>query len=388
MMPKKRFLTLTLVLFLVLTGIWLFSNPFSRDQSPAPSRLIGAPSSPEGFKRADGSHRWDFPADFGPHPEYQTEWWYYTGTLEDPAGRSFGYQLTLFRRGLLPPGDWVERASSWSTTQVFMGHFALSDIRDQEHHSFERFSRGAAGLAGAEAEPLRVWLENWAITQTAPDTFRLQAEQDGIQIDLTLADQKGLIFHGEEGYSQKGPDPGNASYYVSQTRLKTTGTIQLQGEEVPVTGLSWMDHEFSTSALSEGQVGWDWFSIQLENDLELMVFQIRRADGGVDPYSSGTLVLADGETLPLDQDQFAIQVTNTWRSPHTGADYPAGWVVRVPDVGLTLEIQPRMADQEMDVSYAYWEGAVLVSGSLGSEQVTGTGYVELTGYAGSMEGEF
>jgi predicted secreted hydrolase len=342
----------------------------------------------EGFRRADGTQTLAYPRDFGPHPDYQTEWWYYTGNLGTTDGHRFGYQLTFFRRGLLPPQEWTDRDSSWGTNQVYMGHFALSDIGANEHHAFERFARGSAGLAGAGLDPFQVWLEDWQLIQTGADEYRITASQGDILLDLTLADTRGSIPHGEYGHSKKGPETGNASYYFSQTRLDSSGTIQVENVRYEVKGLSWMDHEFSTSALSQGQIGWDWFSIQLNDGSDLMVFQIRRADGSIDPFSSGTWVDPKGNTLILNRVDFKIQVIDTWRSPSSGAQYPSGWILQVPELKLSLEIQPMMADQEMEVSYTYWEGAVDVSGSVDGESVSGFGYIELTGYAASMEGEF
>ncbi len=349
-----------------------------------------APEEAAGFTRADGSRVLTFPADYGPHPDYQTEWWYYTGNLETAEGRRFGYQLTFFRRGLLPPAQQPERSSAWAIEQVYMAHFALTDVADGQHHAFERFSRGAAGLAGAEAAPYRVWLEDWRVEEieAEPDIVRLRAAQDGLALDLRLTDRKGPILHGDGGYSQKGPDPGAASYYYSQTRLATEGTVRLEGAVYPVTGLSWKDHEFSTSALGAEQVGWDWFALQLDDGSELMLFQIRRADGSLDPFSSGSYVLPDGTARPLARADFSIAPAETWRSPHTGATYPARWRLEVPALALTLDVTPCLADQELRVSYVYWEGAVRVSGARDGVAVQGQGYVELTGYAGSMQGQF
>jgi predicted secreted hydrolase len=282
----------------------------------------------------------------------------------------------------------IERESKWGNTQVYMGHFAISDIDSNKHYSFEKFSRAAPGLAGSQSTPFHVWLENWEVVQSSDDEWRMFAAQEGVEIELNLYDEKGVIFHGDSGYSQKGADKGNASYYFSQTRLESAGSLVINGTTFEVTGFSWMDHEFSTSALSDDQVGWDWFSIQLDNDMELMVFQIRRADGSVDPFSSGTLIDSKGETLHLDRNQFEIDVLDTWRSPHTDAIYPAAWRIRIPQIGLTLDLRPYLADQELNVSYAYWEGAVDVTGVLGDQVLSGSGYVELTGYAKSMEGEF
>jgi predicted secreted hydrolase len=218
--------------------------------------------------------------------------------------------------------------------------------------------------------------------------YQLTADQDGIAIDLILEDLKGPIFHGDQGYSRKGLEPGNASYYHSQTRLLTSGRVETENGSYQVKGLSWKDHEYSTSALSDGQVGWDWFSIQLEDGNELMVFQIRRQDGSVDPYSSGTWINTKGETTHLDQESFEIQVQDSWRSPNSGAEYPAEWRLIIPSLDLSLNVKPYMADQEMDVSYTYWEGAVEVNGTSRGVLISGNGYVEMTGYADSIEGAF
>ncbi|MFN2292393.1 MAG: lipocalin family protein, partial [Anaerolineae bacterium] len=230
--------------------------------------------------------------------------------------------------------------------------------------------------------------EDWSVEETGGGDVRMQAQEDGVGLDLGLSDEKGPILHGDRGYSQKGPDPGNASFYFSLTRLITSGTVRVGGEVFQVFGLSWMDQEFSTSGLAPGQVGWDWFSIQLDDGSELMVFQLRREDGSRDPFSSGTFVAADGSTRHLAQVDFEISVEETWRSRATGATYPARWTLSVPTAGLRLEIEPHLADQELSLSYAYWEGAVQVQGERSGQAVAGNGYVEMTGYAGSMRGQF
>ncbi len=346
----------------------------------------GDPSA--GFMRAEGPAHLEFPADHGPHLDYQTEWWYYTGNLATTEGRRFGYQLTFFRRALVSPALRSERQSAWAADQVYMAHFALTDVSDGRFRAYERFSRGAGGLAGARTEPYQVWLEDWEVTEVEPGVTRMHAAQDGLVLDLVLTDRQGPILQGDRGYSPKGPQPGNASYYYSQSRLETAGTVQVADEVYPVEGLSWMDHEWSTSSLAADQVGWDWFSIQLDDGSALMAFQLRKEDGSIDPFSSGTLIDPDGSTLHLDRDAFEIRVDDTWRSPSTGATYPARWTVVVPAVDLTLEIEPYLADQELDVSYAYWEGAVGVVGERAGQAVAGNGYVELTGYAASMQGQF
>lgn len=387
-MRKKRVLWFVVVILVGvgIYGAWEHWKTESEVVNPISS--FGDWSSPTGFARADGARTWDFPADFGAHPEFQTEWWYYTGNLVSESGRRFGYQLTFFRRGLVPPQEFVQRDSRWAANQVYMGHFALSDIEAGDHHFYERFSRGGADLAGAQTNPYQVWLENWQVEETGQDKYRLQAAQGAVRIDLDLQDAKGPILNGEEGYSRKGPEQGNASYYFSQTRLDTQGVVEVSGDEFKVSGLSWMDHEFSTRALSAGQVGWDWFSLQLADGSDLMVFQIRRSDGSIDPFSSGTLVRPDGESVQLSREQFEIVPLSTWKSPSSGAQYPASWRVEVPSLDLFLEIEPYLDDQEVVGAYTYWEGAVGMRGSYGGQAVAGSGYVEMTGYAASMEGEF
>ena len=362
----------------------------TQQPSQVEARLQGqlpASSSSE-FRRADGIYQLSFPADHGAHPDYQTEWWYYTGNLQTQDGRHFGFQLTFFRRSLLPLEQVTLRSSNWAASQVYMAHFALSDVAGESYQAFERRERGAAGLAGAQAAPFQVWLDDWRVEETAPRTYRLLVAQEQVHLDLELVDQKGPILQGDQGLSRKGPETGQASYYYSQTRLATNGVVSLSGQSFQVSGLSWMDHEFSTSVLSADQIGWDWFSIQLDDGSELMVFQIRRADGSIDPFSSGMLVAADGATTPLAGADFQLQILDTWKSPRTQAVYPARWRLSILSAGLALEITPYLADQELNVSYAYWEGCVRIQGTLNNLPVRGNGYVELTGYAGPLSGDF
>lgn len=391
----KRLLVLALVLILAAAtwAVW----PRSTGEVRASLVAQAAPAGAAGFARAAPDQPLAFPRDQGPHDDFQTEWWYYTGNLESETGEHFGYQLTFFRRALIPPDQRSPRASDWAADQVYMAHFALTDVSGNRHQSFEKLSRGAGGVAGAQANPFRVWLEDWSVT--ADSTTRsdaayrqpsaaLRAEADGITLDLRLDDARGPILQGDRGYSQKGSEPGNASYYYSLTRMPTAGRLTLDGKTYTVSGLSWMDHEYSTSALGQEQAGWDWFSIQLDNNTELMVFQLRRGDGAVDAFSSGTFVAADGSTVHLGPEDFKVAPTGRWRSPRTGGEYPSGWRVTVPRLNLSLDVTPYIADQEMQVSYVYWEGAVRVTGNAGGQPVGGNGYVELTGYAGSMQGQF
>ncbi len=335
----------------------------------------------EGFARADGTYSLRFPTDFGPHLEYQTEWWYYTGNLETNEGRHFGYELTFFRIGMLPQAQAPARASAWATSQIYMAHFALTDVEGSKFHAFQRYARGAADLAGAESQPYQIWLEDWSVEQSGANSYLLAASNEGLRLELQFADEKGPVLQGNAGYSRKGADANNASYYYSQTRLVTEGEIQIGDDIFKVSGLSWKDHEFSTNALGTGQVGWDWFSIQLDDGNEIMLYQIRREDGSIDPFSSGTLIAPDGSTQPLAREDFEIEIHDHWRSPHSDAVYPMGWTIRIESVHLELEMVPYLFDQELNLSTVYWEGAVQITGEHNGIAVAGAGYVEMTGYA-------
>lgn len=334
----------------------------------------------EGYAKALEPRDFSFPADHGPHPDFKSEWWYFTGHLDGAGGARFGYQLTFFRQALAPEAP--ERASAWGTRQLYLAHFALSDVGGGEFHAFERLSRGAAGLAGAGGKPFLVWLEDWSVESTGDRDFpvRLFARDGDVALDLLLENEKPPVFHGDRGLSHKGAAPGNASYYYSLTRLAARGRVTAGGREIAVSGSSWLDREWSTSVLAENQVGWDWFSFQLDDGRELMAFQLRLKDGGIDPASHGTLVAADGSTQGLTLADLRIEPTDTWRSPR-GATYPAGWRLEVASADLELALEPLLADQELDLSFRYWEGAVSARGTAAGKPVRGRGYVELVGYA-------
>lgn len=346
--------------------------------------LAGADTA--GYARALEPRRFDFPADHGPHPDFRTEWWYVTGNLASEDGRDFGFQLTFFRSALAPGP--VESPSAWATHQAYMAHFTVTDVAGGIFHAHERFARGAVGLAGATAEPLRVWLEDWAIESVGAPTFpvRLVAAVEDAALELTLGQGRAPVPQGERGLSRKGAEPGNASYYYSLPRMPAEGRVVLGADTVLVRGAAWLDREWSTSALGEGQVGWDWFALQLDDGWEVMVYRLRLADGGADDASDGVLIAPDGARLPLDWGtDVSVEATGSWTSPIDGAEYPSGWRVRVPERGWDLRVDPRIPGQELDLAFRYWEGAVSVTGTgEGGAPVRGRGYVELTGYAGEL----
>ena len=335
------------------------------------------------FARAVDPMAFVFPKDHGPHPDYKTEWWYYTGNLKTDGGREFGYQLTFFRRALA--AEMAARKSRLATNQIYMAHFALADIKAKTHTSFERFSRGAGGLAGAQVEPTyEVWLGDWSVSQDSTSGFRLRAVDDQIEprisIDLNLRETRPPLLHGLRGLSQKGPERGNANNYYSLVGLDTQGTITSRGEEHDVSGKSWMDHEFGTSALSEGVVGWDWFGLQLDDSTALMFGRLRKSEGGNIGIFEGTVSYADGRQIPIRPADFTVTATGSWRSLETEITYPSGWEVEFPFLDVELRIKPLIPNQELSDVFTYWEGAVSVEGTIGENPATGRGYVELTGY--------
>ena len=330
-----------------------------------------------GFARAFEPRAFSFPEDHGPHPEFATEWWYLTGNLESEEGDRYGYQLTLFRIGLRP-GE-AAKDSAWRSNQVYMGHLAVSDIAGGKHYSAERFARAAAGLAGAQTEPFEVWLGPW-ILQSGSELFPLALEaQDGdFGLSLRLLEgNKPMVLQGERGLSRKSATPGNASYYYSFTRLPTTGEVRIGDTDYRVAGSSWMDREWSSSALDSDQSGWDWFALQLDDGRDLMFYQLRAREGKMHAFSRGVLVGKDGTVHSLSPDDVILAPLRDWQADD-GTAYPVDWRLQVPGLELDLEVKAALDDQRMDHTVQYWEGAVDVSGSN-----RGRGYLELSGYAGS-----
>lgn len=324
----------------------------------------------------------EFPADHGPHPDYRAEWWYYTGNLADADGNRYGYQFTIFRRGLLR-GD-PQRASEWASREIYFAHFTVTDVTGGTFIENERFSRHGAGLAGAQADPYHVWIDDWIIKEVGPNQIQLKAEAEEVAIDLMLVPQKPIVLQGIDGYSNKSTgDPGNSSYYYSITDHAVTGTVTTPRGTFEVTGDSWLDREWSTSDLGEDAVGWDWFSLQLDDNREVMLYLIRLEDGGYEPVSAGTVVAPDGTTSRITWEDVNVEVLDTWTSDESGTTYPAEWQFSIPEHNIDLHIKPMLPHQELNVSYTYWEGAVRVEGTH-----TGYGYVEMTGYRESMQGRF
>ena len=336
-----------------------------------------------GFEKAVNERKFVFPFDNGAHHSFRTEWWYFTGNLSTKEGKNFGYQFTIFRNAISPLKQ--DTASAWRSSQVYMGHFTLTDIDNDKFYFFERFSRDGNKLAGVEANPFKLWIEDWTVTETRkgnhefPDVT-LSAKDKDISVEFNLELLKSVILQGENGLSKKSNDFGNASYYYSATKIKTSGKINVKGKEYSVDGFSWLDREWSTSALSQNQKGWDWFSLQLDNNTELMYYQLRNKDGSVDASSKGSIVLPDGVKENLKPKDVILKPTGEWKN-NIGKVYPSGWKLSIPSRNIELTVIPAIKNQELDVTVKYWEGSVVINGNYLGKNVNGKGYVELTGYA-------
>lgn len=336
-----------------------------------------------GYARATEARPFHFPADHGPHPAFRTEWWYATGNLEGPDGRRFGYQLTLFRSAVAP--EVPDRDSRWATNQVYMAHFAVTDVESGRFRTAERFSRSALGLAGARARPFRAWVEDWSMDGADDGLFplELRAGTDSVSVRLTLERGKPPVAQGRDGLSRKGPEPGNASHYYSLTRLPTRGRVTVGDRSVEVEGLSWLDREWGTSALGSDLAGWDWLAVHLDDGHDLMYYRLRRHDGSTAAYSGGAWVAPGGASSRLERDDVHLEPREWWESPDGEARYPVAWTVRVPSRELELAVRAVLSDQEWRRTFRYWEGAVDAEGTRAGEPASGRGYVELTGYAGA-----
>jgi predicted secreted hydrolase len=347
-----------------------------------------AATTSEPWQRAIGPWAWSFPRDHGAHPAFKTEWWYFTGNLKDETGRPFGYQLTIFRQGVqFTP---AQAKSQWAVRDFYFGHFTISDISSNEFHVAEKVSRGALGDAKAATGGMDVVLGPWTIEQKgAAENMHLSARDADIAIDFDEHPLKPLILEGVGGLSQKAQGAGEASYYYSYPRLATSGKLRVGEKNFDIKGLSWFDHEFSTSSLGKDQVGWDWFCLQLDNKEEIMLYAMRDKSGAIDPNSEGTWVKADGTTERIAPGAFTIEKSGSWKSPHSGATYPAGWHVVIPGHHADLTVTPSMADQELRLTKMgaldYWEGACAIEGRIGDAPVKGVGYTELTGYTGALQ---
>jgi predicted secreted hydrolase len=331
------------------------------------------------YKVALPGYRYQFPRDHFSHPEYRTEWWYYTGNVHASDGHRYGFELVFFRQGKdHKPSD---NPTAWRLDDLYLAHLALTDIDGGHFRYCKRLNRPGPGIAGVSFDEGRIWNGNWQVRwDKATNVQSLTAVAEGVNFSLRLTPGKPPVINGENGVSQKAAGAGRASYYVSFPRLAVDG--KLNGADV--TGTAWMDHEWFTQQLDASQRGWDWFSVQLENGADLMLFDLRHSDGTVEPYSSGTFIAKDGRATHLKRADFELLPLEYWTSPKTGAKYPVKWRIAVPSKGVALECTAAVRAQELvdeeDAGLTYWEGAVTYSGSS-----AGVGYLEMTGYAAPVK---
>jgi predicted secreted hydrolase len=386
MVSKYKLLLLGLILVVGLGGgVWYVLKPSKKAAVNANVSVLNLPPG-EGFKQATEVQAFSFPDDHGPHRDYQTEWWYYTGNLKTEEGREFGYQLTFFRQGL--SSKPISRTAEWAANEIYLAHFTVTDIEAGEFYSFERVDRGGqTRLAGASGSPYHIFVEDWNAQGTG-STATLTARNDTIAINLDVESEKQPTLQGNGGLSAKGTQVGQASYYYSLTRMKTSGTISIKNQTFNIAGLSWFDHEWSTNSLGQDQVGWEWFGLHLDDGRDIMWGQLRRVDGSID-FAGGSITgpnvqgrTSINELTILQPEDATLTQLNTWISSATNVEYPISWRLQIPQADLNLEISALIPNQELRLgSITYWEGAVGITGS-----VTGRGYAELTGYgAGSQQ---
>jgi predicted secreted hydrolase len=333
------------------------------------------------YRSAVPGYRFEFPRDYFDHPDFQTEWWYYTGNLKSSNGHRFGFELTFFRQAVSrDPAN----AATWDLRDLYVAHLALSDLNGHKFYHSERINRAGPGIAGVSQSAARIWNGNWQIQWEDSDQ-ELQAIEKIFQLRLNLHPEKPPVIHGENGVSQKSEGAGHASHYISLTRLMASGQLELNGEHFEVSGLAWMDHEFFTHQLDADQVGWDWLSLQLDDNTELMLFHIRRKDGSVDPFSSATYIDAQGKSTHLRNSDFNLEpLAERWTSPVTRGTYPIAWKIVVPKLEIALEAHTSLPAQELtgktNIAPSYWEGAISLEGHRGVKPLSGVGYLEMTGY--------
>lgn len=339
------------------------------------------------FKKALPGYKYKFPLDHGSHNEFKTEWWYYTGHLDTEDGLEYGFELTFFRTAT--DSTPSKTASAWKLDNIYLAHFAVTDLPKKKFNYFQKLNRYGLGLADARADIPYVFNEQWSMKFLDDKTISLTAKDGVYAMDLLLNPAKQPVIHGINGVSQKASCAGCASHYYSLSRLDTRGLLFVDGKPHKVKGLAWMDHEFGSNQLTEEQVGWDWFSIQLDDQREMMLYVMRKADGSIDSNSSGTLIESDGKSKHLSKGDFVIKPSKFWKSQKSGGNYPVGWTISIPSSNIELEVSSLLDDQELvtgkSTQVTYWEGAAHVKGRQGDRTLKGRAYIEMTGYANKFK---
>ncbi len=378
-----RLLLLSLISLAVLSGVILLIvdkevEPDSSGDLTVASVMAG---DDRGFKKADSVIEFSFPRDHFAHPEFRTEWWYFTGNLYSSDGRRFGYQVTIFRNGIFPVES--EDTTGNSASAVYSAHIGVSDISTGEFHSFESFARGSGGLGGSDPSRSTVWAGSVSLQfETGSDPRRprmtVRAVKKDIALELEYVPVKDFVLQGERGLSRKSNKPGNASYYYSYTRLQTKAVFTIKGVNHRLTGDSWMDREWSTSALDEDQKGWDWFALQFDDMTELMYFRLRDKNGNTN-FQKGSFVRKDGSYMVLKDGE--LKMTPKAFTKVKGVNYPSEWEIEVLPLKSLFRVKTSMKDQEHRFSIRYYEGAVDAEKPGSNTKIPGRGYVELTGYS-------
>jgi predicted secreted hydrolase len=337
------------------------------------------------WRTAESGWQFEFPRDHHAHREFKTEWWYFTGNLFDADGHRFGYELTFFRQGIQPAAERDPDASRFVVDDLKLAHFAITDVGGQRFRFEQKTSRGAFGEAGFDDAKRLAWIDNWTLAATGDGVFDLTASSESGTLRLHLSSAKPPIIHGENGVSVKAAGSSSASHYYSIPRLETTGEIIVNGAAHTVHGETWFDHEWSSSQLGKGQVGWDWICVQWEDGAALMLYRMRLENGGVDPSSSGTWIAPDGTATHLRASDFQMTPGAFWKSAASGAQYPIAWKIMLPAQHAEFTVKAALEDQELKLGpITYWEGAIDAVGTRDGNAIKGRGYLELTGYAGKL----
>jgi predicted secreted hydrolase len=377
-------------------GMAMVSVAVAAGPLPELGVLGGGRGAGSGFAQVLAPRTFEFPRDHGSHPDYRQEWWYVTGNLDAANGERFGFELTFFRFALAPspkaaPGSTASvgsmpvasagGASPWRTREIYMAHFAITDVARGRFRFSQKLSRGAAGLAGAQMPPLHVWVDDWSLAAVSSDDtrWRLRAGESGYELTLDAQALLQPVLNGDEGFSRKSSEPGAASYYYSIPRVGVHGQLLRDGKPLDVHGLAWVDREWGSGPLDRG---WDWFALQLGDGSSLMFYALRGDDNLRDPHSAGTWTSPTGESRKLSSDEVQIEVLDHWTNPR-GDRYPSHWRVRAPTVGVDVDVRPALKNQELTGTTRYWEGAVNVTAASAAagQKPDGRGYVELVGYA-------
>ncbi|MFL6539207.1 MAG: lipocalin-like domain-containing protein [Chthoniobacterales bacterium] len=338
------------------------------------------------WRTADPGWKYEFPRDHHSHPDFKTEWLYFTGNLVDASGRRFGYQLTFFRQGIRPPNERSPELSRFVTDDLKFAHFTVTDVSTDQFHFAQKTSRGAYGESGFDAGDRLAWIYTWNLEMNGEGRFHLSGDTKEVGIDLQLESAKPPAIQGENGISQKAASEGHASHYYSLTRLTSDGQVQVDGKAFQVSGETWFDHEWATNQLSPEQIGWNWLSVQFDDGTELMLYQMRLKNGAPDPSSSGTLIAADGSTMHLPASAYRMTPLTFWKSGKTGANYPISWRIELPERQISFTVRAAVENQELALMpLAYWEGAIDAEGTRDGHALKGRGYLELTGYAGALD---